>query len=78
MKSEKNLLSQDDIVRIASLTEGYSGADIRTLCCEASMGPIRSLDIRLIENIDTEQVFSHVHKKLQCVIHFFAGSFHLL
>ncbi|VDO93556.1 unnamed protein product [Haemonchus placei] len=40
----KHSLEEEDYNRIAELTEGYSGADVRQLCAEAAMGPIRDVD----------------------------------
>jgi len=41
VQPEKHLLTSEDIDRIASLTEGYSGHDISNLCKDAAMGPVR-------------------------------------
>lgn len=56
MSTEKNDLTPDDINEIANLTEGYSGADVKNLCQEASLGPIRSIDFRLIGSIESKEV----------------------
>ncbi|XKL66182.1 hypothetical protein PGB90_009602 [Kerria lacca] len=56
MKTEKNNLTEDNINEIAKLTEGYSGADVKNLCQEASLGPIRSIDFHLIGSIESQQV----------------------
>jgi len=53
---EKNDLSEEDVSEIVSKSDGYSGADMANLCREAAMGPIRSMDLSLIENMDVEQV----------------------
>ena len=41
---------------MASLTDGYSGADMANLCRDAAMGPIRSIDYSLIDKISTGEV----------------------
>jgi SpoVK/Ycf46/Vps4 family AAA+-type ATPase len=43
-------LSEDDIKELVLLTKGYSGADLKGLCSEASMIPLRSIED--ITNID--------------------------
>lgn len=56
LMSENNILSDDDLEKIASLSNGYSGADMKSLCQEASIGPIRSLSFEMINNIQADQV----------------------
>ena len=36
-------LSTQDLNRLVLATKGFSGADIRALCTEAAMGPVRSI-----------------------------------
>lgn len=55
-KSENHVLSDDDLEKIASLSNGYSGADMKSLCQEASLGPIRSMSFDMIKNIQADQV----------------------
>ncbi|XGW02504.1 hypothetical protein V3C99_014496 [Haemonchus contortus] len=55
----KHSLEEKDYNRIAELTEGYSGADVRQLCAEAAMGPIRDVDncsSMDIETIGTDEI----------------------
>lgn len=56
MGNEKNNLTDENMNEIAVLSDGYSGADMKTLCSEASLGPIRSIDINLIKNIQADEV----------------------
>lgn len=56
MGTEKNDLTREDIDEIAKLTDGYSGADMKNLCQEASLGPIRSIDFQLIGSIESQEV----------------------
>ena len=56
MSSEKNDLTDEQVYEIAKLTDGYSGADMKNLCQEASLGPIRSIDFTQISSIETHQV----------------------
>lgn len=49
MTSQVHDLSDSDFTSIVVSTGGYSGADIKALCTEAAMGPIRSIsDIRTV------------------------------
>lgn len=56
MMSERNNLTAEQIQEIASFTDGYSGADMKNLCQEASLGPIRSISFCQIEQISPDQV----------------------
>lgn len=56
ISSEKHELTDEDFVAIANSSKGYSGADIKILCSEASLGPIRSIDKTLIEHISSQDV----------------------
>ncbi|CAH2074666.1 unnamed protein product, partial [Iphiclides podalirius] len=56
LRNETNELTQADIQRVAGLTEGYSGADMKSLCSEAAMGPIRSVPLSQIVSIGRDQV----------------------
>ncbi|XP_066246828.1 fidgetin-like protein 1 isoform X2 [Euwallacea similis] len=58
ISSEKHSLIEEQFNEIANLTEGYSGADIKNLCSEAALEPIRSIDFRNIENIQASEVRS--------------------
>ncbi|EEZ97654.2 fidgetin-like protein 1 [Tribolium castaneum] len=54
--NERHDLDSDDLAKVAQLSEGYSGADIRSLCSEASLGPIRSIDMSMIAKIQAHEV----------------------
>lgn len=53
---ENHRLSESEFEEVAKLSDGYSGADIRSLCSEASLGPIRSINVHLIEKIQAKDV----------------------
>ncbi|CAL8073116.1 unnamed protein product [Orchesella dallaii] len=48
-------LSDDDFNSIAEMTEGYSGADMNSLCKEAAYGPIRDV-CHLLQTLDASHV----------------------
>lgn len=56
LKKEPNQMSQNEIAEIGRLTDGFSGADMKTLCHEAMMGPIRSIRLEDMESIDVNDV----------------------
>ncbi|XP_050437437.1 fidgetin-like protein 1 [Adelges cooleyi] len=56
IRSENHVLTEDDLEKIASMSDGYSGADMKSLCQEASLGPIRSISFEMISNIQADQV----------------------
>eukprot|EP00559_Dactyliosolen_fragilissimus_P008281 CAMPEP_0184859608 /NCGR_PEP_ID=MMETSP0580-20130426/4600_1 /TAXON_ID=1118495 /ORGANISM="Dactyliosolen fragilissimus" /LENGTH=841 /DNA_ID=CAMNT_0027356345 /DNA_START=15 /DNA_END=2537 /DNA_ORIENTATION=+ len=42
-------LTEKDIIKLSSETDGYSGADLKALCTDAALGPIRQLGRRALE-----------------------------
>ncbi|XP_046384323.1 fidgetin-like protein 1 [Ischnura elegans] len=56
MSNQRNSLSLSDIDEVADLTDGYSGADMKNLCREAALGPIRSIKFEDMEHIQPDQV----------------------
>ncbi|XP_026501512.2 fidgetin-like protein 1 isoform X1 [Vanessa tameamea] len=56
LRSEQHELSASHVADAARLTDGYSGADMKSLCSEAAMGPIRSVPLSQIVTIDRDQV----------------------
>ena len=49
LKKNVHSLSDEEITKLSSATHGYSGADLKALCTDASMGPIRDLGARAME-----------------------------
>ena len=49
MKTNANTLKQQDISKVASESKGYSGADLKALCADAAMGPIRQLGRKALD-----------------------------
>ncbi|XP_047505321.1 fidgetin-like protein 1 isoform X2 [Pieris napi] len=56
LKNENNELTSQDMSDVAHLTDGYSGADMKSLCSEAAMGPIRAVPLSQITTIDRDMV----------------------
>ncbi|KAJ8722954.1 hypothetical protein PYW07_004134 [Mythimna separata] len=56
LANENNDLTAQHISEVANLTDGYSGADMKSLCSEAAMGPIRSVPLSQIVSIDRSKV----------------------
>lgn len=56
LASEKNSLAAEQIAEIGRLTEGFSGADMKVLCHEASMGPIRSISYDQLVQVAKDDV----------------------
>jgi SpoVK/Ycf46/Vps4 family AAA+-type ATPase len=46
LRDTANSLSTADIKELVDKTQGYSGADIRSVCTEAAMGPVREVCAR--------------------------------
>ncbi|KAJ3066048.1 Fidgetin-like protein 1 [Rhizoclosmatium hyalinum] len=49
LKKERHTLSDQDLVRLVSMTEGYSGSDMDGLVREAALGPIRRLSGSILD-----------------------------
>ena len=56
---QSHSLTEENVVSIGAKAEGYSGADMATLCKEAAMGPIRSLDYSRIDEVVIFQVLTY-------------------
>eukprot|EP00826_Nyctotherus_ovalis_P018525 TRINITY_DN15555_c0_g1_i2.p1 TRINITY_DN15555_c0_g1~~TRINITY_DN15555_c0_g1_i2.p1 ORF type:complete len:439 (-),score=133.51 TRINITY_DN15555_c0_g1_i2:102-1418(-) len=55
LQTARNNLTEKEITTIAQKTEGYSFADLRSLCTEAAMGPMRSFGMSTLVVMDKEQ-----------------------
>ncbi|VDK33601.1 unnamed protein product [Taenia asiatica] len=56
IQQQKHGLTPDDLDTIALKSEGFSGADVASLCREAAMGPIRGLPLEVIQSISCQDV----------------------
>eukprot|EP00826_Nyctotherus_ovalis_P018529 TRINITY_DN15555_c0_g1_i7.p1 TRINITY_DN15555_c0_g1~~TRINITY_DN15555_c0_g1_i7.p1 ORF type:complete len:437 (+),score=128.64 TRINITY_DN15555_c0_g1_i7:465-1775(+) len=54
LRKARNSLTEEEITGIAERTEGYSFADLRSLCTEAAMGPMRNFGISTLVAMDKE------------------------
>jgi len=68
LKKNTHSLTDEEITKLSSATHGYSGADLKALCNDASMGPIRDLGARAME-IAAEDVppisYKHFRRSLK-------------
>lgn len=48
LKADANSLTEKELAKLARDTDGYSGADLKNLCTDAAMGPIRQLGSKAI------------------------------
>jgi SpoVK/Ycf46/Vps4 family AAA+-type ATPase len=53
--SQKFSLSSKDVKHIVKATEGYSGSDLKAVCKDAALGPIRELGAE-VANVKAEAV----------------------
>lgn len=51
LASSNNQLNSTDLEELIDKTEGFSGADIRSLCTEAALGPVREVAVRCQGNL---------------------------
>uniref|UniRef100_A0A6P4EGQ1 LOW QUALITY PROTEIN: fidgetin-like protein 1 n=1 Tax=Drosophila rhopaloa TaxID=1041015 RepID=A0A6P4EGQ1_DRORH len=56
IRQVKHSLSGFEIKQLSELTDGYSGADVDSLCRYASMAPLRALTPDQMETIETHQL----------------------
>ena len=55
METLEDNLSEEDFATIVTLTDGFSGSDLKQLCADAAMGPVRQLGSR-IKDVRPEDV----------------------
>jgi SpoVK/Ycf46/Vps4 family AAA+-type ATPase len=65
LKDQKHTLTDNDMAHICTLTDGFSGADMHSLCHDAALGPIR--DIHDIELLSSEEV-NNIHISVYLII----------
>jgi SpoVK/Ycf46/Vps4 family AAA+-type ATPase len=55
-KDQKYKISSKQLQCIVKATEGYSGSDLKALCKEAALGPIRELGTRVAHVRSEEEI----------------------
>lgn len=62
LEKNDNTLSDTQITKLALATDGFSGADLKNLCADAAMGPLREFGAKALE-IRTEDLppISYIH-----------------
>jgi len=64
LKTNNHVLTKEDIDTLARDTKGFSGADLKSLCTDAAMGPIRQLGSKAMDiNINDVPPISYKHFK---------------
>ena len=48
LAKNSNSLNEKELTRLANDTDGFSGADLKALCTDAALGPIRQLGARAL------------------------------
>lgn len=71
LSKENHAISESQLDEIASRTDGFSGADMKILCQEAVMEPVRAISMNEMRNFAAENVrpvtFNDFISALQCV-----------
>lgn len=53
---QKHAITVSQFEKVARRTDGYSCADMKVLCQEASMGPIRSLSFEVLKKVPVKDI----------------------
>lgn len=69
--TDKHIVTESHLNEIARETAGFSGADMKTLCTEAVMGPVRSFSYNDIKNVSAANLrlvdFNDFVNAMKCV-----------
>lgn len=63
-----NDLTGDELEQLSKSTEGYSGADMKSLSQEAAMGPIRDISMQDLQNVQEAAVRPVNHNDFQMAL----------
>jgi len=61
-------LSMEDLEAITRMTEGYSGADLRQLCREAAMGPLREISVKELSQVASDDLRPIDRRDFNCAV----------
>lgn len=71
LSTEQHVITESHLDEIARRTDGFSGADMKTLCQEAVMGPLRSISYIDMKNVAADSVrpvdFNDFINAMKCV-----------
>ncbi|XP_059608186.1 fidgetin-like protein 1 [Phlebotomus argentipes] len=71
LENVRHSLTERDVMEVSRLTEGFSGADMKTLCQEASMGPVRLIPIDRFQDFNSADVrpvmYEDFRTAMECV-----------
>ncbi|KAK1737885.1 fidgetin-like protein [Skeletonema marinoi] len=71
LANNRHSLKDNEIIKLSHATDGYSCADVKTLCTDASMGPMRSLTLTVedLMRINADEVppisYKHFRRSLR-------------
>ena len=56
LEKNRHNLSDQDLANLSKDTAGFSGADLKALCNDAAMGPIRSMTAKMMESVNADDI----------------------
>ena len=69
LEKNSHSLTDKEIIKLSRDTDGYSGADLKNLCTDASMGPMRSMTVEEMMSIKANEVppiaYKHFRQSLR-------------
>ena len=71
LRKNKHSLTDNDLAKLANETDRFSGADLKALCTDAALGPLRGLPPSKFENVNAEDLppisFKHFRLSLRAM-----------
>lgn len=69
LAKEKHSLKDEEIEKLAQVSDGFSGADLKNLCVDAAMGPVRQLGAEQAMSMPKEDIppisYKHFRRSLR-------------